>query len=574
MLWIFPRPRFLLAGVMCDYCDVIIPNSTSITTMAEPGPNVPTYSYMEGVSTLRDLPNVKIDNDAAALRIPNPDDDTNTEISYQQLESVVESTATALCEQAGLGSEPGNIVSIVMPNIVPFILAFLAVPYTRSVSAPLNQNYTEAEYKFYMEDNQSKLVLVPDGDGIPAAEAAAATLGISVYSVGYSLDTGEVAVQHKSGPAKITESSLDSPEKKQKWTFDPQPSDVALFLHTSGTTAKPKGVPLTHANLVASMNNIASTYKLTPDDSVLLIMPLFHVHGLMSALLTTLATGGTVILPPQVKFSASKFWHNAATATWVTCVPTIYQVLLLRFDQDYPKENAPTFRFVRSCSSALAPSVLADIEEKFKAPCVEAYAMTEASHQMCSNPIDGVRKAGTVGQGTGVAVAILDSNNQVVKEPNVEGEVCIRGKNVTSGYIGVPDEVNKEAFAGGWFHTGDQGKLDEDGYLTLTGRIKELVNRGGEKISPLEVDAAMLSHPAVAEAVSFAMTDEKYGEVVAAAIVLKDGQTLDEAGLKEFLADKLSPFKVPVRVFFDTKLPKTATGKIQRRIVAAHFLPK
>ena len=165
-------------------------------------------------------------------------------------------------------------------------------------------------------------------------------------------------------------------------------------------------------------------------------------------------------------------------------------------------------------------------------------------------------------------------NNQVVNEPNVEGEVCIRGNNVTSGYIGVSDEVNKEAFAGGWFHTGDQGKLDEDGYLTLTGRIKELINRGGEKISPLEVDAAMLSHPAVAEAVSFAMPDEKYGELVAAAIVLKDGETLDEAGLKEFLADKLSSFKVPVKVFFDEKLPKTATGKIQRRIVAAHFLPK
>jgi len=542
--------------------------------MTDQGPTVPTYSYMEGVETLRDLPNVKISNDAVALRIPDENDDKSTEISYEKLENLVESTATALCEGAGLGNQSGSIVSIVMPNIVPFILSFLAVPYTRSVSAPLNQNYTEAEYKFYMEDNQSKLVLVPDGDGIPAAEAAAASLGLSVYSVGYTFETGKVSVIHKSGPAKVDSSSLDSSIKKQKWSFDPQPSDVALFLHTSGTTAKPKGVPLTHANLIASMNNIATTYRLSPEDSVLLIMPLFHVHGLMSALLTTLATGGTVILPPQIKFSASKFWHNAATATWVTCVPTIYQVLLLRFDEDYPKENPPTFRFVRSCSSALAPSVLREIEEKFKAPCVEAYAMTEASHQMCSNPIDGPRKAGTVGKGTGVAVAILDPNNQVVENPNVEGEVCIRGKNVTSGYIGVSDDVNKEAFAGGWFHTGDQGKLDEEGYLTLTGRIKELINRGGEKISPLEVDAAMLSHPAVAEAVSFAMPDEKYGELVAAAIVLKDGQTLDEAALKEFLADKLSSFKVPVRVFFDEELPKTATGKIQRRIVAAHFLPK
>jgi acyl-CoA synthetase (AMP-forming)/AMP-acid ligase II len=529
---------------------------------------------MEGASTLRDLPNVKISKDAIAIRIPNETDDTTcTDISYGTLTDLVKATATALCEEARLGNVPGTIVSIVMPNCVPFVLSFLAVPWSRSVSAPLNENYTEAEYKFYMEDNKSKLLLVPDGDGIPAAEAAADALGLSVYRVGYNLETGQVTVSHKDGtPARVDFST----EKEEKYNFNPQPSDVTLFLHTSGTTAKPKGVPLTHGNLVASMNNIATTYRLTPADSVLLIMPLFHVHGLMSALLTTLATGGTVILPPQLKFSASNFWHNATVgrATWVTCVPTIYQVLLLRFDQDYPKENAPQFRFVRSCSSALAPSVLAKVEEKFNAPCVEAYAMTEASHQMCSNPIDGPRKAGTVGKGTGVAVAILDASNQVVNEPNVEGEVCIRGKNVTSGYIGVSDEVNKEAFAGGWFHTGDQGKLDEDGYLTLTGRIKELINRGGEKISPLEVDAAMLAHPAVAEAVSFAMPDEKYGELVAAAIILKEGETLDEAGLKEFLTDKLSSFKVPVKVFFDEKLPKTATGKIQRRIVAAHFLPK
>ena len=571
--------------------------------MAEPGPIVPTYSYMEKVQTLRDLPNININKDTTAVRIPSADgNDDSTKspetISYDKLQSLVESTATQLCQQTGLGtSGPGDIVSIVMPNTIPFILSFLGVPYTRSVSAPLNPNYTQQEYQFYMEDNQCQLVLVPEDDGKngnPAAEAAASALGLSVYSIGYSFQTGKVSVTHKSGPQKIDgrnaikdeisaqqqqqQQQPESSSKKLKLSLDPQPSDVALFLHTSGTTAKPKGVPLTHENLIASLNNIATTYQLTPADSVLLIMPLFHVHGLMSALLTTLATGGTVILPPQTKFSASKFYHNAQTATWVTCVPTIYQVLLLRYDQDYPLEDVkkqPKFRFVRSCSSALAPSVLKEIETKFNCPCVEAYAMTEASHQMCSNPIEGQRKPGTVGKGTGVDVAILDSNSNVVEEPNVEGEVCIRGKNVTSGYIGVTEEVNAEAFAGGWFHTGDQGKLDEDGYLTLTGRIKELINRGGEKISPLEVDAAMLSHPDVAEAVSFAKPDEKYGEVVAAAIVLKDNggdQVLDEIALKKFLVDKLSTFKIPVQVFFDTKLPKTATGKIQRRIVAAHFL--
>jgi oxalate---CoA ligase len=248
------------------------------------------------------------------------------------------------------------------------------------------------------------------------------------------------------------------------------------------TVSNLQGVPLTHANMVASINNISTTCRLTPDDAVLLVMPLFHIHGLMSALFSTLATGGCVILPPQPKFSAGAFWHNAAAggATWVTCVPTIYQVLLLRHGKDHPGEDAaPRFRFVRSCSSALAPSVLAEIEEKFRAPCVEAYAMTEAAHQMTSNPLDGPRKPGTVGRGTGVDVAILDGGNNVVTDPDVEGEVCIRGRNVTGGYIGVSDEVNVEAFAGGWFHTGDQGKIDADGYLQLTGRIKELINRAG-----------------------------------------------------------------------------------------------
>lgn len=547
--------------------------------MAAAGPDVPKYPHLSAVETLRHLPNVSHSRDAIAIRIPGDSDDNDaiTELTYGDLELLVESTATSLRENAGLGSSgPGDITSIIMPNTVPFILSFLAVPWTRSVSAPLNQNYTESEYKFYMEDNKSKLVLVPDGEGIPAAEAAAATLGLSVYSVGWNKSSkDQVQVLHKAGPARVVAADAHEKTTEEKKTFEPEPSDVALFLHTSGTTAKPKGVPLTHANLIASINNISQTYQLQPSDAVLLVMPLFHVHGLMAALNSTLATGGCVILPPQIKFSATKFWHNAVSgkATWVTCVPTIYQVLLLRYDSDYPKDSPPNFRFVRSCSSALAPSVLKQIEEKFHAPCVEAYAMTEASHQMCSNPIkDGPRKPGTVGKGTGVAVAILDKDNEVVMEPNKEGEVCIRGKNVTGGYLGVTDQVNKEAFAGGWFHTGDQGKLDQDGYLTLTGRIKELINRGGEKISPLEVDAAMLAHPAVAEAVSFAMPHDTYGEVVAAAIVLKEGQQLDENGLKEFLGDKVTSFKVPIKVFFDSKLPKTATGKIQRRIVAAHFL--
>lgn len=294
----------------------------------------------------------------------------------------------------------------------------------------------------------------------------------------------------------------------------------------------------------------------------------------MAAMLTTLATGGTVIFPPGGKFSASVFWPALIEggATWYTAVPTIHQILLARADQDYPSDP-PKLRFIRSCSASLAPAVLQRLEQRFCTPVLEAYAMTEAAHQMTSSPLPkhGERKAGSVGTAQGVVkVAILDQENREVAV-GIVGEVCIRGENVTSGYQNNPP-ANEISFAGGWFHTGDQGMLDADGYLTLTGRIKELVNRGGEKISPLEVDATLLAHEAVKEAVSFAVPDEKYGEEVNAAVIFKEGASIGVDVLDRFVLARLAPFKVPKRYFVCDDLPRTATGKVQRRFVAKHFL--
>lgn len=280
------------------------------------------------------------------------------------------------------------------------------------------------------------------------------------------------------------------------------------------------------------------------------------------------------MFPPGGKFSASAFWpamvHGGAT--WYTAVPTIHQILLARADKDYPSDP-PKLRFIRSCSASLAPAVLERLEQRFGASVLEAYAMTEAAHQMTSNPLPkyGERKAGSVGTAQGgVRVAVLNEENKEVGA-GVVGEVCIRGENVTFGYQNNPP-ANKLAFAGGWFHTGDQGMLDTDGYLTLTGRLKELVNRGGEKISPLEVDAALLAHEAVKEAVSFAVPDEKYGEEVNAAVIFKEGMTLGVEELEKFVLGRLATFKVPKKFFVCDDLPRTATGKIQRRFVAKHFL--
>ncbi|KAM3568483.1 hypothetical protein VYU27_009395, partial [Nannochloropsis oceanica] len=271
-----------------------------------------------------------------------------------------------------------------------------------------------------------------------------------------------------------------------------------MYMHTSGTTSRPKRVRLTHGNLASSLANIQATYELSPSDRTLLVMPLFHVHGLIAGLLTTLASGGSVVI--HGKFAASKFWGHVIThgVTWYTAVPTMQQILLMRADADYPKDNPPALRFIRSCSASLAASVLERLETAFGAPVLEAYAMTENAHQMTSNPLPkhGPRKPGSVGKATGtVKVAVLDDKCQALP-PGAVGEVCIQGPSVTPGYVN-NDEANKTGFEGGWFHTGDQGTLDAEGYLTLTGRLKELINRGGEKISPLEADAVLLSHPMV-----------------------------------------------------------------------------
>jgi acyl-CoA synthetase (AMP-forming)/AMP-acid ligase II len=297
-------------------------------------------------------------------------------------------------------------------------------------------------------------------------------------------------------------------------------------------------------------------------------MPLFHVHGLLAGFLAPLAAGGTVIVPP--KFSASTFWRDFThhRANWYTAVPTIHQILLKS-----PLPNPiPKIRFIRSCSSPLSPTTFHQLEEAFKAPVLEAYAMTEAAHQMTSNPLPPhKRKPGTVGIGQGVEVKILDDAGKEVAKGK-EGEICIRGVNVTKGYINNPSANESSFTKEGFFRTGDQGKLDEDGYVVITGRIKELINRGGEKISPIEVDNAISAHPKVAEAVSFAVDSELYGQEVAAAVVVKPGQSVSTEELKKFVSEKLSKFKIPAQWFFTEHMPKTATGKIQRRIVAEAML--
>jgi acyl-CoA synthetase (AMP-forming)/AMP-acid ligase II len=352
----------------------------------------------------------------------------------------------------------------------------------------------------------------------------------------------------------------------------PTVDDVALILHTSGSTGRPKRVPLTHANLSISACNVARSYDLTSGDVSLCVMPLFHVHGLVASTLATLATGGTVVVP--ARFSPLSFWRVARDygATWYSAVPTLHQLLLARVTPGSARPaGAEKLRFIRSCSASLAPRVMHDLEAAFGAPVLEAYGMTEAAHQMASNPLPpAARLPGSVGRGTDVRISIMDADGRHL--PTGErGEVVIQGPNVVSGYENNP-EANATSFADGWFRTGDQGFLNADGYLTLTGRLKEMINRGGEKISPREIDEVLLAHPAVAEAVCFGIPHPTWGEEVAAAVVLREAAT--ESDLLAYCSERLSDFKRPKRIHITDAIPRTATGKIQRRVVAQVFAPR
>ncbi|RPJ59078.1 MAG: AMP-dependent synthetase, partial [Acidobacteria bacterium] len=451
---------------------------------------------------------------------------------------------------------PGDRVAMALPNGLPAIVCFLAAA-TAGTAAPLNPAYRENEFRFYLEDTGARLLLAPAEGAEEARRAAEGRMPVLTVEM-----TSDLTVRL----AGVT----------GRRAFEaPSPDSNALILHTSGSTGRPKRVPLTHANLTISIANIVRTYALTADDVSLCVMPLFHVHGLVASTLATLASGGIVVVPS--KFSALGFWRVARDTgpTWYSAVPTMHQLVLARLDRGAGRPaGAERLRFVRSCSAALPPRVMQEIEAALDVPVLEAYGMTEAAHQMTSNPLPpGERRAGSVGHGTGVEISIMDKEGRHLPagEP---GEVVIKGANVTRSYENNPD-ANAVAFTDGWFRTGDQGVLDAHGYLTLIARLKELINRGGEKIAPQEIDYVLLAHPAVAEAVAFGIPHATWGEEVAAAVVLRPPSsacpTPTEADLVAHCRERLADYKRPKRIHIVDRIPRTTTGKIQRQVVAAGY---
>lgn len=495
---------------------------------------------MSSIRTLQDLLAVGR-GDAAAVTAPGARD-----LTYDAFRKLVAGTIATL---NGFGIGRNDRIAIVLPNGPDMATTFVAVA-TGATAAPLNPAYKADEFEFYMSDLGAKALIVEAGSKSPAIEVAR-KLGITVLTL--TPDAGGIA-----GTFTLSGGVPKAAANPGTGASD----DVALILHTSGTTSRPKIVPLTQANVTASAQNIATSLEFSDADRGLNIMPLFHIHGLIAGLLAPLSRGGQIFCTPG--FNALKFfaWMEECKPTWYTAVPTMHQAILARAGHNKATIARYPLRFLRSSSASMPPQLISELEATFNAPLIEAYGMTEASHQMASNPLRGKRKPGAVGLPAGPEIAIMDEDGNLLGTGEI-GEVVIRGANVTQGYENNP-KANASAFTNGWFRTGDQGMIDAEGHLSLTGRIKEIIIRGGEKISPREVDEALLDHPAVEQVVTFALPHDKLGEEVAAAVVLREGQAATESELRDFLSARLAAFKTPRKIIFLAEIPKGATGKLQR----------
>lgn len=504
---------------------------------------------MADAKTLHDLIAHGAD-DATALSAPG-----GKPLTFRDLRALVHGT---ICELNGNGIGRGDRVAIVLPNGPEMAAAFIAIA-AGATSAPLNPAYKADEYEFYLKDLGAKLLVVAEGVDSPAV-AVAEKLGVAVARLKPLPEDGAGAFRLAFPPGGTREPARRGPA---------EPDDIALVLHTSGTTSRPKIVPLKQSNVCASARNIRASLAFTAQDRGLNIMPLFHIHGLIAGTLAPLSAGGRICCTPG--HSPSKFfgWMKEADPTWYTAVPTMHQDILGKAKEHPEIVKGNKLRFIRSSSSSLPPQVMKEMEDLWGAPVIEAYGMTEASHQMASNPLPPKpHYPGSVGIAAGPEIAIVDEDGEPLGAGAI-GEIVIRGDNVMSGYE-ANDKANAEAFTKhGWFRTGDQGSLTAEGYLSLTGRLKEIIKRGGENISPREIDEVLMDHPAVRQCVTFGMPHERLGEDIAAVVVLREGAEADEAAIQAFAGEHLAKFKVPAKILFMDEIPKGATGKLQRIGLAA-----
>ena len=474
----------------------------------------------------------------------------NEKLSYGEFKIFNEKISRQLAATNIINSDRA---AIVLPNGPLMASSFLSISSYMS-AAPLNPSYKQEEFEFYLDDLKPKFLLVePNSKSL--AVIAAKNLDIPVFEM-------KISDNQPLGTFELFDKETDYK--------NPNDYDEALVLHTSGTTSRPKIVPLSNLNIFTSAVNISKSLKLTADDHCLNIMPLFHIHGLIAVLSASAKVGASVCASNG--FNALKFLDLAETQniTWYSGVPTMHQAILLRAQKNSDKAKKLNLRFIRSSSASLPPVIFEQLNDIFQTPIIEAYGMTEATHQMASNPLPpAIQKPGLVGMPAGPEICIMNDKNEKLSQGQI-GEICIKGDNVTNGYENNP-EANKQSFVNNWFRTGDEGFFDKDGYLKISGRLKEIINKGGEKISPLEVDNILMDFPPIDQALCFGYKDKMLGEDIAAAIKLKENKSCTEDDIKSYANEKLSKFKIPKKIFIVEDIPKGATGKLQRIGLAKKF---
>ncbi len=494
--------------------------------------------------------------EAPALLAPE-----RTPLSYTQLDRQIKTTVATL-RQLGIGQH--DRVALLLPNGPEMAVALLATSYA-AIGAPLHPGYTAAEFEFYLTDLAATAVIVAADLDSPV-RAVAQALDIPLIEAGCVGETaGLFTLAPRSAIKKSSRATGEAP---------PQPDDVALLLHTSGSTARPKLIPLSQRNLCASALQIAETLQLTATDRCLNVMPLFHIHSLVGALLTTLVAGSSIVCTPGFDPDTFATWLETFQPTWYTAVPTIHQTILTQAIRTAATPRCASLRFIRSSSAPLPATVMAELERIYQVPVIEAYGMTETAGQICSNPLPpGQRKAGSVGRAAGPEVAIMAAESNRLLAPGECGEIVVRGASVMTGYANGHNAM-PAALCQGWFRTGDQGYFDGDNYLFINGRLKEVINRGGEKVAPREVDDTLLRHPAVAQAVTFGVPHATLGEDVNAAVVLQKGSVTTERDLRYFAFSQVASYKVPTQIVIVPAIPQGASGKLQRSALAAMLADK
>jgi acyl-CoA synthetase (AMP-forming)/AMP-acid ligase II len=485
--------------------------------------------------------------DAVALLAPD-----RASVTYRGLAERVDRTAEAL---KGLGLGRGDRIAIVLPDGPEMAVAFLASTQV-AAAAPLNPALTADEFAGALAGlGATALLLAAEAD--TPARSVAHGQGVAAIEVVPSPgnETGRFALR-------------GDPLDRSPDADPPRPDDLALLLQTSGTTAWPKRIPLTHANVCTTAFDMTVALALGPADRLLAVMPMFHVQGLVGELLATLTAGASIVRTPG--FDAPRFfgWLDAFSPTWFSAVPTMQRAIVDRVPTYRELIARRPLRFVRCSSASLSQALRDEIEAAFGAPVIDGYGMTETSILAMTPFPPAARKPGSAGISIGAEIRLSDEAGRVLPAGS-EGEIQVRNANVVRGYDGDPEATAAAFTADGWFRTGDVGYLDRDGYLFVTGRLKELINRGGEKIAPRQIDEALLAHPAVAQALAFGVPDPRLGEEVAAAVILHPGSAVTEIDLRRFIAERLAEFKVPRRIVVVDALPTGPTGKLVRTGLAA-----